>query len=204
MPPRETYQKNAWDGGLQAWDMLMEIKYCGSSTVTNNKQTLLRPDSVPYNGACKCFAREIEVIMRVRVRLCGNACVSRRMRVSWQLCKWFKCYGGKNFKQKICKLYLKSFRTTSACKYNLPYKALPPSRNLRWAKNPVNCWYGAMGFTLLGEVAGVGLRCRWVDRKFHLFGTALGFYMLINRSRGLCSYHEEHIIFVAQQVNHGV
>ena len=129
MQPREIYQKNAWDGGLQAWDMLMEIKYCGSSTVTNNKQTLLRPDSVPYNGACKCFAREIEVIMRVRVRLCGNACVSRRMRVSWQLCKWFKCYGGKNFKQKICKLYLKSFRTTSACKYNLPYKALPPSRN---------------------------------------------------------------------------
>ena len=43
-------------------------------------------DSVSYNGACKCFAREIEVIMRVRVRLCGNACVSRRMRESWQLC----------------------------------------------------------------------------------------------------------------------
>ena len=34
----ETYQKNEWDGGLQEWDMLMEIKYCGSSTVTNNKQ----------------------------------------------------------------------------------------------------------------------------------------------------------------------
>ena len=23
--PRETYQKNEWDGGLQAWDMLMEM-----------------------------------------------------------------------------------------------------------------------------------------------------------------------------------
>ena len=145
MPLRETYQKNAWDGGLQAWDMLMEIKYCGSSTVTMNKHSqnlmptifssgcyapyiytiiaplsqsspafdllfyrsvrpfytfvhcgisvcsctwrwLPRPDSVPYNGPCKCFAREIEVIMHVRVRLCGNVCVSRRMRESWQLC----------------------------------------------------------------------------------------------------------------------
>ena len=28
----------------------------------------------------------IEVIMRVRVRLCRNPCVSRRMRESWQLC----------------------------------------------------------------------------------------------------------------------
>ena len=26
---------------------------------------LPRPDSVPYNGSCKCLAREIEVIMRV-------------------------------------------------------------------------------------------------------------------------------------------
>ena len=32
------------------------------------------------------MAREIEVIVRVRVRLCRNACVSRRMRESWQLC----------------------------------------------------------------------------------------------------------------------
>ena len=40
MQPSETYQKNEWDGGLQAWDMLMEIKYCGSSTVTNNKQNI--------------------------------------------------------------------------------------------------------------------------------------------------------------------
>ena len=30
--------KNEWDGGLQAWDMFMEIKYCGSSTMTNNQQ----------------------------------------------------------------------------------------------------------------------------------------------------------------------
>ena len=32
-------------------------------------------------------AHEIEVIMRVRVRLCVNACVSRGMRESWQLCR---------------------------------------------------------------------------------------------------------------------
>ena len=32
-------------------------------------------------------AREIEVIMRVRVRLHLNACVSRRMCESWQLCQ---------------------------------------------------------------------------------------------------------------------
>ena len=35
MQPRETYQKNEWDGGVQT---LMEIKYCDSSNVTNNKQ----------------------------------------------------------------------------------------------------------------------------------------------------------------------
>ena len=34
----ETYQKNKWDGGLQEWDMLMETKFGGSSTMTNNKQ----------------------------------------------------------------------------------------------------------------------------------------------------------------------
>ena len=31
------------------------------------------------------WAREIEVIMRVKVTLCLNTCVSRRMRESWQL-----------------------------------------------------------------------------------------------------------------------
>ena len=48
---------------------------------------LPRPDSVPYNGTCKCLARQIEVIMRVRVRLCKNVCVSCRMCESWQLCQ---------------------------------------------------------------------------------------------------------------------
>ena len=33
-----------------------------------------------------CLACEIEVIMRVRVRLCLNVCVSRSMGGSWQLC----------------------------------------------------------------------------------------------------------------------
>ena len=28
--------------------------------------------------------------MRVRVRLCLNACVSRRMHESWQLCLWWR------------------------------------------------------------------------------------------------------------------
>ena len=48
---------------------------------------ITHPDSIPYNGTCKCLVREIEVIMHVRVRLCKNACVSRRMRESWQLCQ---------------------------------------------------------------------------------------------------------------------
>ena len=118
----------------------MEIKYCGSSTVTNNKHkhsqnvtaTIFSSGCcIPYihtiiatplhflrlplslifcfivgvgpstqssieeswsavardiDYACKCLVREIKVIMCVRVRLCRNACVSRRMRESWQLC----------------------------------------------------------------------------------------------------------------------
>ena len=43
---------------------------------------ITRPDSVLYNGACKCFAHEIKVKMRVRVRLCGNACLVQN---EWEL-----------------------------------------------------------------------------------------------------------------------
>ena len=60
--------------------------HCGISVCSCTWCWLPCPDSILYNGLCKCLAREIEVIMHVRVRLCGNAFVSRRIRESWQLC----------------------------------------------------------------------------------------------------------------------
>ena len=63
------------------------IVYCGISACSCMWCWLPRPDSVLYNGACKYLVCEIEVIMRVRVRQCRNACVSHRMRESWQLCQ---------------------------------------------------------------------------------------------------------------------
>ena len=57
--------------------------HCGVSVCSCTWRWLPHPDSVLYNGTCKnAFAREIEVIMRVRVRLR----VSCRMHESWQLC----------------------------------------------------------------------------------------------------------------------
>ena len=50
-------------------------------------------------------AREIEVIMRVRVRLCLNACVSRRMHESWQLCLWWR-RSHKKFNGRWCGMQL--------------------------------------------------------------------------------------------------
>ena len=54
------------------------------STIAESRSAVAR--DVDYPVLYKCLAREIKVIMHVRVRLYTNACVSRRMCESWQLC----------------------------------------------------------------------------------------------------------------------